>query len=129
VDLRWFLLGFALASLALGLRWRFGEDEAIDPHALDDPLDRRPDPAAAALKRVWNKAFWNNRVSLLVVAVVMTPLGGFVAAPILGGRAAEMWARRAGRTNSVRWGVAVGVVWLVLALALVIPASWLAAAA
>ena len=123
MDLRWFLLGFALASLAIGLGWTFGEDEAIDPHALDDPLARRPDPAAAALKRVWNKAFWNNRVSLLVVAVVMTPWGGFVAAPILGGRAVEIWARRAGRTNSVRWGVAVGVAWLVLALALFIPVS------
>lgn len=129
MDARWFLLGFVLASLAMGLGWGFGEDEATDPDGLEDPLARRPDPTAAALKRVWNKAFWNNRVSLLVVALVMTPLGGFIAAPILGGRAAEIWARRAGRTNSVRWGVAVGVLWLVLALAFFIPVSWLAAAA
>jgi hypothetical protein len=111
MDLKWFVLGFALAALAMGFGWRFGEDEATDPESLEDPLARRPDPLASALKRFWNKAFWKNPISLLVVAVVTTPLGGFIVGPLLGGRAAEIWGKRAGYKHSFRLGVAVGVVW------------------
>jgi len=111
MDPKWFVLGFALAALAMGLGWRSGEDEATDPDWREDPLARRPDPTAVALKRFWNRAFWKNPVSLVVVAAVSTPFGGFVVGPWLAGRAAEIWTRRAGSTNSSRWGVAVGVVW------------------
>jgi len=113
MDPKWFLLGFALAALAMGLGWGTGEDE---PNGGEDPLARRPDPTAVALKRFWNKAFWKNPVSLIVVAVVTTPLGGFIAGPVLAGRAAEIWARRAGRTNSLRLRVGVGIAWFVVFL-------------
>jgi hypothetical protein len=110
VDLRWFVLGFALAALAMGFGWRSGENEATDPELPEDPLANR-DPLARSLKRFWNRAFWKNPVSLLVVAVVSTPLGGFIVGPVLAGRAAELWGKRAGYKHSSRLGVAVGVAW------------------
>jgi hypothetical protein len=117
MDPRWFLLGFSIAALAMGLGWGSGEDEPADPGAPEDHLARRPDPTAAALKRFWSRAFWKNPVSLLVVALVTTPLGGYIVGPLLAGRAAEIWARRAGYGHSLRLGIAVGVVWLALFVA------------
>jgi hypothetical protein len=90
MTLTWVVLGFSLAALAAGHGWGSSDDEPADPDAPEDPLARRPDPTAVALERFWNKAFWENRVALLVVAVVITPLGGFIARPVLAGRAAEL---------------------------------------
>lgn len=88
------------------------------------PTPTRPKTRSArSLKRFWNRAFWNNPISLLVVAVVTTPLGGFIVGPTLGGHAAEIWGRRAGYQHPVRLGVVVGVVWFAafwLAFALVV---------
>ena len=116
MDPTWIVLGFSLAALAAGYGWGFGEDvpaDAADPDSPQyDPLARRPDSTVVALKRFWNKAFWENRVSLLVVAVVITPLGGFIAGPVFAGRAAEIWGRKAGYKHSLRLGIVVGVVWL-----------------
>lgn len=106
----WFVLGFALAALAIGFGWWSGDDEATDPETPEDPLANR-DPLARDLKRFWNRAFWKNPVSLLVVAVVTTTLEGFIIGPILGGRAAEIWGKRAGYKHSFHLGVAVGVIW------------------
>lgn len=111
----WVVLGFSLAALAMGYGWWSGEDEPTDPESPEDPRAR-------SLKRFWNRAFWQNPISLLVVAVVATPLGGFIVGPVLGGRAAEIWGRRAGYEHSVGLGIAVGVVWFAvffLAFALV----------
>jgi hypothetical protein len=112
MELRWFLLGFSLAALAMGYGWRFGESDT-DPESPEDPLANR-DPLARSLKRFWNRALWKNPVSLLVVAVVSTPLGGFIVGPVLAGRAAELWGDRAGYEHSFRLGVAVGVAWFVV---------------
>ena len=114
MDLTWILLGFSLAALAMGYGWWSGADEPADPESPEDPLARRHDSLARSLKRLWNRAFWHNPVSLLVVAIVMTPLGGFIAGPVLGGRAAEIWGRRAGYEHSIRLGVTVGVAWFAL---------------
>lgn len=113
MDLHWFVLGFSVAALAMGYGLVSGEDEATDPETPDDPLASR-DAYARSLKRFWNRAFWMNPTSLLVVAVVTTPLGGFIVGPVLAGRAGEIWAKRAGYRHSVRVGVAVGVVWFAL---------------
>jgi hypothetical protein len=114
VDVHWFIVGFSVAALAMGYGWGSGDDEAADPDGPEDPLARRDDPLARNLKRLWNHAFWKNPVSLLVVAVVMTPLGGFIIGPVLGGRAAEIWAERAGYKHSFRLALAVGIVWFAL---------------
>lgn len=124
MDPLWFVLGFALAALAMGYGWGSGEDEATDPDSPEDPPASR-DPLARDLKRFWNRAFWMNPVSLLVVAVVITPLGGFIAGPILGGRAAELWGKRAGYKHSFRLGVAVGIVWFAVLWPLLLVGFWL----
>lgn len=110
MDLTWFVVGFSVAALALGYGL-ISDDELTDAELLEDPLARRPDPLVRALRRLWSRAFWDNPISLLVVAVVTTPLGGFIVGPVLGGRAAEIWGRRAGYKHSMRLGVAVGVAW------------------
>ena len=118
----WFVLGFSVVALAMGYGWWSGEDEAADSDrgSPEDPLASRG-PLARGLKRFWNRVFWNNPVSLLVVAVVTTPLGGFIVGPILAGRAAEIWAARAGYERPARLGVVVGVVWFaIFALVLVL---------
>lgn len=114
MDPKWIVLGFSLAALAMGYGWWSEKDQPTDPESPEDPLAGRYDPLALRLKRLWNRAFWQNPVCLLVVAIVMTPLGGFIAGPVLGGRAAEIWGRRAGYEHSIRLGVAVGAVWFAL---------------
>jgi hypothetical protein len=112
----WYWFGFGIGFVGLCVfGWMFSERRIGDPDSPDDPLASR-DPLGRSLVRFWNKAFWKNPVSLLVVAVVVTPLGAFFAGPIFGGRAAEIWIRRAGSPNSERWGIVVGVIWFALSL-------------
>ena len=117
------MLGFSIGALAIGFGRGSGEDEATDPDSSEDPLASR-DPLARSLKRLWNSALWNNPVSLVVVAVVTTPLGGFIVGPLLGGRAAEIWAERAGHGHPVRLGVAVGVAWFAVFWLLFVAWAW-----
>lgn len=107
----WFPLGFSLAALAMGYGCWSGDDEPTDPKSSEDPVAHRPTSVARSLKTIWNRAFWANPFSLVIVAIVTTPLGGFIVGPVLAGRAAEIWGGRAGYEHSFRLGIAVGVLW------------------
>jgi len=67
-----------------------------------------------ALKTFWITRFWNKPLRLLVLAVVLTPLGGWIVSPYFAGRAAEVYAERTGRKHSFGLGVSFGVLWFVV---------------
>lgn len=66
-----------------------------------------------ALKAFWHAQFWTRPLRLLVAAVILIP-GGPFASPVLAGRAAEVYARRTGRSHPARLGVAFGIIWFIV---------------
>lgn len=115
--------GFSVAALAIGLGWASGEDEAADPDSPEDPLADRGTSRAFS-EAALEQGTLDHPVSRVVAAVVTTPLGGFIVRPLLGGRAAEIWAERAGYAHPRRLNVAVGVAWFAVFWLLLVAWAW-----
>jgi hypothetical protein len=101
MDPRWFVLGFSVAALAIGLGWASGG--TTSPTQFARGPTRRPRTSRPFSEAALEQGTLDNPVSRVVAAVVTTPLGGFIVGPLLGGRAAEIWAEGRGTRTHSAW--------------------------